>query len=750
MAFCRLLPLLGLLIGGLAWGQDPDPARLTLDRIFSSEDFRPEPGRPFRWIDAKSYAELEPSTKFKGAGELFQVEAATGKKTLLIPVDKLILPGAKEPLKVQDFAFSKDLDLALIFTNSARVWRRNTRGDYWTFRRSTGKLVKLGGDAKPSSLMFAKLSPDGQAVGYVRENNLFVEPADGGAAVKLTADGSEEIINGTFDWVYEEEFDCRDGWRWSPDGKQIAYWQLDTRGVPRFTMIDHTGGNYPKLTTFAYPKTGERNSACRTGVVSATGGPTRWLDVPGDTKTDYYIPRMEWAENPTEIVLQRVNRLQNSNDVMLANPDTGRVRTVFTERDGAWLDMNDDALHWIDGGKAFTWISERDGWRHLYVVSRDGNTIRRVTAGAFDVIRVLKIDEKADCVYFLASPDQATRQYLYRTSLKETGEPERLTPADQTGWNDYQVRPDNDFAIWTHSKFGVPPQTRLIELAKHTPVRPLQTNDKLAAAVGKLARTPVEFFKVDIGGGIQLDGWLMKPPGFDETKKYPILFHVYGEPAGQTVVDRWGGNNYLWHLMLAQQGYLVASVDNRGTHAPRGRDWRKSVYRKIGTLASQDQSAAARELLKRPYIDPARLGVWGWSGGGSMSLNLLFRHPDLYHTGMAVAAVPDMRLYDTIYQERYMGLPQANAEDYKEGSPLTHAAKLKGNLLIVHGTGDDNVHYQGAEKLVDLLIAENKTFTVMPYPNRSHSINEGKNTSRHLYGLLTRYLTEHLPAGPKS
>ncbi|MGL6095682.1 MAG: alpha/beta hydrolase family protein, partial [Fimbriiglobus sp.] len=299
------------------------------------------------------------------------------------------------------------------------------------------------------------------------------------------------------------------------------------------------------------------------------------------------------------------------------------------------------------------------------------------------------------------------------------------------------------------SSFGKPPQTDLIRLPGHTVVRSLAANEKLRAAVAKLTQTPVEFFRAD-ANGVKLDGWLMPPVGYDPTKKYPVLFFVYGEPAGQTAVDRWGGSRHLWHLMLTQMGYAVACVDNRGTPAPRGRDWRKAVYRKIGTLAAAEQAAAARDLLaSHKFLDPARVGAWGWSGGGSMTLNLLFRTPDLYRTGMAVAPVPDMRLYDTIYQERYMGLPQDNPDDYKTGSPITHAAGLAGNLLVVHGTGDDNCHYQGVEKLADKLIELNKPFTMMPYPNRSHSINEGKTTSRHLHGLLTRFLTDNLPVGPK-
>ena len=745
----RFFLLLLLVVSPLAAQQKSSkPSQLTLDRIFVSDDFRSD-AIPFeKWLRDGLFTSLQLSKTQTSGRDLVRFDAQ-GNAEVLVPAEKLIPPNTKEPLRVESYELSQDLDLMLIYTNSAKVWRANTRGDYWTFRRSTGKLAKLGCDAKPSTLMFAKLSPDGTTVGYVRENNLYVEPAEGGIATKLTNDGTTDIINGTFDWVYEEEFFCRDGWRWSPDSKQIAYWQLDTRGVKTFTLVDNTSGTYQTMRTFAYPKTGERNSSCRIGVVSAKGGETKWMNVPGDTSTDYYLPRMEWAGNPQELVIRRINRLQNTVDVMLADTGTGSVKTILTERESTWVDIHDDALQWIETGKAFTWISERDGWRHLYLASRDGSRQRCVTPGEYDVIKVLHIDEKAGQVFFYASPENPTQHYLYRTTLDGTGAPERLTPSNQPGWHDYDISPDGTHAVHTASSFGKPPRVELISLPDHKVIRSLTSNDKLREVVGQLEQSPVEFFRTDIGNAVKLDGWLMKPANFDPAKKYPLMFHVYGEPWGQTVTDRWGGNQYLWHLMLAQQGYVVACVDNRGTPCPRGRDWRKSVYRRIGTLASEDQSAAARELLKRPYLDAERVGVWGWSGGGSMTLNLMFRYHEIYHTGMAVAAVPDMRLYDTIYQERYMGLPQDNAEYYLKGSPITHAAGLKGNLLIVHGTGDDNCHYQGTEKLVDKLIELNKSFTIMPYPNRSHSIHEGKNTTRHLYGLLTRYLNDHLLAGAK-
>jgi dipeptidyl-peptidase 4 len=740
---------LSLVLPSAAFSQAPDPSKLTLDRIFASDDFQGERVPQMKWLDGGGYTTFKPSEKIKGGRDLYRFDSG-GKSELIVAAEKLIPPNAKEPLAIQGLEFSKDLDVLLIYTNTAKVWRLNTRGDYWTFRRSTGKLAKLGGDAKPSTLMFAKISPDGKQVGYVRENNIYVEPVEGGPAIKLTADGTNEIINGTFDWVYEEEFSCRDGWKWSPDGKQIAYWQMNTHGVKMFTMIDNTNGSYPALTTFPYPKAGERNSSCRVGVVPSVGGTTKWIEVPGDTINDYYIPRMDWVESPQELIIQRVNRLQNSIDVMTADPASGKVRTILSDRDGAWLDLHDDAMDWIEKGTSFTWISERDGWRHLYVQSRDGSTLRRITHGDYDVIKVLHVDEKAGQIYFYASPENPTQHYLYKVALSGSSAPVRLSPADQPGWHDYSISKDGTQAIHTYSSFGKPSRVELVSLPDHKVLRTLATNDKLRETVGKLTPTPMEFFRADIGNGVELDGWMIKPANFDPTKKYPVLFHVYGEPAGQTVTDRWGGGQYFWHMMQAQQGYIVACIDNRGTPCPRGRDFRKVVYRKIGVTASEDQANALKDLLKkRPYMDPKRIGVWGWSGGGSMTLNLLLRYPDLYQTGMSVAPVPDMKLYDTIYQERYMGLPQANTEDYKNGSPISHATNLKGNLLIVHGSGDDNCHYQGTEKLVDKLIEFNKPFTLMAYPNRSHSIHEGKNTTRHLYALLTRYLNENLPVGPK-
>jgi dipeptidyl-peptidase-4 len=742
-----LILALNLLVPALASRAD-DPPRLTIDRIFGSGEFHAEGFGPARWLpDGSGYTTLEPAARGPGR-DVVRYGPATGRRDVLVAAERLTPSGAKDPLTIAEYAWSADGKILLVFTNTRRVWRQNTRGDYWTLDLTSGALRKLGPDQDEAALRFAKLSPDGRRVAYVAKNNLYVENIDGGLVRALTTDGSPTLINGTFDWVYEEEWSLRDGFRWSPDGRSIAYWQIDTEGVPEYLLANDTDSLYPTLTQFPYPKVGQRNPAARVGVVDADGGATRWMDVPGDPR-DLYIARMDWAANSDELVIQHVNRLQNTNDVLLCDARSGKVRRAISEHDDCWVDVGDD-LQWVDQGRAFTWLSERDGWRHAYVIARSGEETRRVTEGAFDVLALVQVDAIGGWLYYEASPDNATQRLLYRVPLFRPGGPERITPADQGGTHHYQFSPDARWAIHTYSTFTRPPVTELVSLPDHKVVRTLVDNAALRDKISALARGRSQFFRVDIGEGVELDGWSLEPPGLDAAKRYPLLVHVYGEPAGQTVLDQWGGDRYLWHLMLTQQGYVVASVDNRGTPAPRGRAWRKCIYRQIGILASQDQAAALRALKARwPFIDGERVGIWGWSGGGSMTLNAILRYPELYRTGIAIAAVPDQRLYDTIYQERYMGLPQDNEKGYREGSPLTFADRLAGNLLIIHGTGDDNCHFQGCERLINALIAADKPFTMMAYPNRSHGIFEGANTTRHLFGLMTRYLNQNLASGGK-
>ena len=715
-----------------------------MERIFAADEFQEEPIGTITWSKlGAAYFTLKGAEAGSNGQALVRVDVASGTEKVVVPPSAFIPPGESKPVTVDGFAFSADESQLLIYTNSQRVWRLKTRGDYWVLDIATQDLKKLGGEAAPSTLMFAKFSPDGSRVAYVRENNLYVQNVRDMCITALTTDGSAKLINGTADWGNEEELMIRDGYRWSPDGRLIAFWSFDTTGVEDFHLIDNTQGTYPRVTSFPYPKVGTTNSASRIGMVAAAGGEVRWLDLPGDPR-EHYLPQMEWAPDGGAILVQQLNRLQNVNRVMLWDVMTSTIRTILTETDPAWLE-NENPVRWVNHGKGFVWLSERNGWRHAYRASADGEEFSAITEGEFDVLTVEAVDEAHKWLYFAASPDNPTQRHLYRVPLGG-GKPERLSPANQPGWHTYEVSPDASWAIHRYSTFTKPPVVELIRLADHSVVRVLSDNAKLCEKLDKLDRPRVEFFRVDIGNGLLLDGWCLKSRSLNLSRKHPLLFHVYGEPHGQTVRDAWQGPRGLWHWMLAQQGYLVASVDNRGTNSPRGREWRKCVHRQIGIIAPEEQAAAARALLQRwSFADSKRVGIWGWSGGGSMSLNAIFRYPELYHTALAVAPNADQLLYDTIYQERYMGLPADNRDGYRLGSPITYAKQLKGNLLLVHGTGDDNGHYQGTEMLMNELIAHNKQFTVMPYPARSHAINEGRNTVPHFYALLTNYLHTHLP-----
>jgi len=726
-----------------------DEGLLSLDRIFGSPEFRGQRTGGVEWLpDGNSYSTFSPSKKVKNGVDIFKINPKTGDTTVLVSAENLIPQDLKDPITIEEYSWSPDANKMIIFTNGKRVWRYNTKGDFWVLDLATKSLFQLGKTLPKSSLMFAKISPDGTKAAYVSNHNIYVENLANHEIKPITTNGSNTLINGTFDWVYEEEFDCRDGFRWSPDSKHIAYWQLDASGVRDFYMINNTDSLYSYIIPVQYPKAGQTLSACRVGVIGADGGETVWMKFQGDPRNNY-IPRMEWAASSEELLIQYLNRLQNTNQVFLGNATTGELNNILTETDAAWLDPIDD-VKWLDKGKTFTWISERSGWKHIYTISRDGKTVKPITSGNFDVMEIKLIDDVKGYVYYMASPDNTIQKYLYRIKLNGKGKPERLTPANFAGTNSYDISPNGTWATHNFTAVENPSESYLISLPDHKIVKQLVDNAKLKANYAKLKKLPVEFFKVTIEGNVDIDGMMIKPYNFDPTKKYPVLFYVYGEPASTTVNDRWGGSQYLWHLMLAQKGYIVITLDGRGTPAPKGREWRKSIYQKIGILNSSDQANAAIEVGKKfSFIDPSRYAIWGWSGGGSSTLNAMFRYPDIYKTGMAVAPVADIHLYDAIYQERYAGIPQQSPDSYTQGSPITFAQNLKGNLLIVHGTGDDNVHFQGTEKLINELIRYNKHFTMLAYPNRSHGIFEGKGTTMHLYTELTKYLLEHLEAGGK-
>ncbi|MEP6627010.1 MAG: S9 family peptidase [Ginsengibacter sp.] len=714
---------------------------LTLEDIYSNGTYGQKGYGPVRWMkDSKGYSTLENNTEISGR-DIVRYVAQSGERTVLVSAKQLIPENETKPLAISNYEWSDDNSKLLIFTNTRRVWRYNTRGDYWVLNLKTGKLQQIGKSIEATTLMFAKFSPDASKVAFVSKQNIYVEDLSSGVVKQITSDGGGNIINGTFDWVYEEELDCRDGFRWSPDGKNIAYWQSDTKNIGTFYLIDNVDSIYSRPIPFPYPKVGTGLSAVKVGVIPAAGGTTKWFDLPGDP-ADHYLARMDFIPHSDEVMIQQLNRIQNTNKVWIGDIKSMSFKNIVTEKDTAFLDLHDDT-RWLEGEKYFTWTSERDGWNHLYKISRDGKQVQLITKGDFDVVQISCIDDAKGYVYYIASPDNFTQRYLYRSRMDGKGAAERVTPASLQGQSSYQMSADAQWAIATFQKSGTPPVISLVRLPAHQLVRTLEDNKVLREKYDALHLNPKTFFKIDLGD-VTLDASMIKPKNFNPSKKYPLLFYVYGEPAGSTVQDNWEGGA-LWDQYMSQQGYIVVSVDNRGTKTPRGKAWRNSIYRQIGLLASQDQARAAENMFRNfTFIDTSRVGIWGWSGGGQMTLNCMFRYPKIYKAGLAVSFVSDQRLYDATYQERYMGLLNDNAKGYYNGSPLNFTKGLEGHLMIIHGTADDNVHYQSFEMLVDELIKNNKLFDMMSYPMRSHGIYERENTSLHLRRTMERFWKEHL------
>ena len=672
--------------------------------------------------------------------------------TVLATAAQLTPQGKNEPLKVADFEISADDNMLLIFTNTAKVWRYNTRGDYWILNRGTGQLKQIGKDKPAQSLMYAKLSPDGKKVGYVSDRNIYAEDIASEKTIALTTDGNRQLINGTFDWVYEEEFACRDGFRWSSDSKNIAYWQVDARDTRDYLMLNTTDSIYSFVVPVEYPKVGQSPSSVRIGVVNAAGGSTRWMSIPGDPK-QHYLPRMEWAANNQSLIVQQLNRKQNESKLYVCDISNAAAKNIYTETDKAWIDVksrwNDDdprGWEWVNNGAAFLWVSEKDGWRHIYRISRDGKKETLLTKGNYDIETISAIDEKNNYVYFIASPESAIQRYLYRTKMDGKGKLELVSPATLKGTHAYEISPGAQIALHKFNNRNTPPVSEWIKLPEHTP---LQKNQSIADRIKTVDRKNLDFFTITTEDNVTMDGWMVKPENFDSSKKYPILLYVYGEPGGTTVEDEFKAGKCVNFLGdLSKSGYFYVSFNNRGTPTLKGSAWRKSIYRDIGGINIRDQAMAMKKLLaQHSYLDTARVASWGWSGGASSTLNLLFQYPDIFKTGIAVAAVANQLTYDNIYQERYMGPPQETKADYIKGSPVTYAKNLRGNLLYIHGTGDDNVHYQNAEMLLNELIKYNKQFQFMSYPNRTHSISEGEGTTKHLRTLFTNYLLKYCPPG---
>lgn len=681
-------------------------------------------------------------------GEIVTITLPKNERKTIVNRQLLTPANAQNPLSVRSFQFSADGTKALIYTNTKRVWRQDSKGDYWVADITNNTLKQIGKGKPASSLMFAKFSPDGSKVAYVSEHNIFVEDLATNNIKALTTNGTTRMINGTFDWVYEEEFGCLDGFRWSPDGNSIAYWQIDATKIKNFLMINNTDSIYSFNVPVEYPKVGQDPSACKIGVVDIKSAQTKWLAVPG-SEIQNYIPRMDWIPNTNEVILQQLNREQNQSKLFVANATTGTITEIYKETNQAWIDAQDQFI-WLNGNKEFIYQTEKDGFNHFYRISKDGKKETLITKGDYDVIDLSLVDEKNNTIYFMASPNNATQKYLYKTKLDGKGKLEMVTPSIFPGTHSYSISPNGLFARHTYQSSTVSPVTEWMNFAA---LQPTSMDGSITNQIAKQQpiKNKVEFFKVTTEDGVILDGWMKKPDNFDATKKYPVVFYVYGEPASQTAADVWGaGRNGLYAGDMAKDGYIYISMDNRGAPVPKGTAWRKAIYKNIGVLNIRDQAMATKKLLATyPFMDKDRVAVHGWSGGGSSTLNLLFQYPEIYKTGIAVAAVANQLTYDNIYQERYMGTPFPTTDAYVKGSPITHAKNLVGNLLYIHGTGDDNVHYQNAEMLINELVKHKKVFQLMSYPNRTHGIGEGEGTREHLALTFTKFLKDHCPPGAR-
>ncbi|MFC1531292.1 S9 family peptidase [Gemmatimonadota bacterium] len=700
---------------------------LTVERIFGSDDFGVR-SVSVRWMpDGQHWSTIDADSL--GRGELWQVEARTGRREKLISATELIRSGSEESLPIEGYAFSDDGRRLLLFSESQQVWRARTKGRYYVFDFPTRRLIPVS--EEHGWQMFAKLSPDARQVAFVRDNDLHVTDLASGEERRLTSDGSETIINGTTDWVYEEELDLRDAFRWSPDGSRIAYWRFDQGPVRTYWLVDDLP-LYPELNGVRYPKAGEANSTVRVGSVRLATGETTWFDI--GAEEDIYIARMEWADSSDEVLIQRLNRHQNQLDLLLGDARTGGTSLLFSEREEAWLDANDD-VQWIDDGQRFTWTSDRDGFWHVYLYDRSGRMVSQLTRGSWDVTTFHGVDEEAGRIFFTAASESPMSRSVYSSRL-DGGDMTRI--AGGRGTHSARFSPDFKLFTDTYSSVGSPPVTSLRRVADGGEVRVLEDNAELLDRLDALDLREPEFFTVQADDGSSLNAWIIKPRDFDPGQTYPLLLYVYGGPGSQTVRDAWGGSRYLWHQMLVRDGILVASVDNRGTGA-RGREFEKQVYMRLGQLETADQLAAVRQLGGRTYVDASRIGIWGWSYGGYMALMTTLLGGNQVAAAIAGAPVTSWELYDTIYTERFMRTPQENPEGYSIGAPLSHAAGLRGDLLIIHGTADDNVHPQNTLKMVAELEQAGKHFDMRLYPGQRHGVR-GQTLSVNLYEMMTGFL----------
>ena len=759
---------LALLVAALATAasaQTDAPKRLTLEALFASPEFFGESFQGGRWAESGARLSYVERDRAAGTSDLVELDLTTDQTRTLIDGAALAKPDGDGLVQIEDYQTSADGARTLLYTDSERVWRLNTKGFYYVLDHATGAVTPVA-DRADGFQMFAKFDPDARRVAFVRDRDLFVVDLETGDERALTSNGSPGgVINGTFDWVYEEEFGLRDGFAWSPDGRHIAFFQLDESGTRDFQMTDFRS-LYPETFQFRYPKAGETNAEVRVGVVEVATGQTTFFDTDtwfeGGDETEY-LASMGWtpplADGASDVWMLRLNRDQNHADLLYGDPATGGVTQVLEEENDSYIevetgfsDLSTGTITYLRDGEHFVWRSDRDGYSHLYLYRNDGRFVGQITRGEYDVTDFHGVDEAEGVAYVTTTAESPLERHLYRVPVSfepvarptNGHAPVRLTTGP--GWHSVDLSRDFDYFVDTYSTTASPPTTTL-HRASGERLAVLVDNQALMDRVAAYDLPPAEFMTVPAADGTPLNAYLVRPRDFDPSREYPLLIHTYGGPGSQEVRDSWGGSERLWHHYLAETyGILVAGVDNRGTGG-RGKAFKTATQNRLGILEAEDQIVAAQHFGAMDFVDEDRLGIWGWSYGGYLSLLAMTYGdgPETFKTGVAVAPVTSWRQYDTIYTERYLSTPQKNPEGYDLGSPVTYAANLADHqdLLIVHGDADDNVHVQNTMAMVDALQAEGKQFDLMIYPGRNHGIYGG-NTRMHLFTMLTRYFAESL------
>jgi dipeptidyl-peptidase-4 len=717
-----------LLLANVAISQNTDPNALSVERIWKKFEFYAKGFPGFNGMkDGKHFTKLNQSERgnfitkhayenYKGEGEVLVKEAD------LMPAGKRIV--------VDDYSFNADESMMLILTNQESIYRRSFVADYYVFDLKTRQLSPLTSKGK---ITLATFSPDGTKIAYIFENNLFMRDLGSNLEKQLTFDGKKnEIINGTTDWVYEEEFAITEGFAWSPDSKKIAYLKFDESQVKEFTMT-YYGELYPDLYTWKYPKAGEDNSKVSAHIVDISSAKSERLDL-GQYE---YIPRLKWSNTKNHLVLLTMNRHQSVLKYHLYDADKGGLQTrVFYEETSKTFVEIDDNLLILKDGKSLLRTSEKDGFMHIYKVGFDGSATQ-ITKGNWDVIEFLGINEKTNVIYYASAEKGAIHKGIY--SIELNGKNKKAI-SNETGYNHALFATGMGYFVKISSDANTPNKFTLCQ-ASGKEIAVLEDNAALVSKLNSLKLAKKEFFEIKGAEGM-LNAWMIKPANFDPAKKYPVYFFVYGGPGHNTVLNKFDGNDYMYHQLLAQQGYIVVSVDPRGTMY-RGEAHKKSTYLQLGKLETEDMVAAAKEVAKLTYVDPSRIGIQGWSYGGFMTSLAMTKGADVFKMGIAVAPVTNWRYYDNIYTERFMRTPAENQAGYDDNSPINFVKNIKGKYFLIHGSGDDNVHYQNSMEMITALVSANVQFDLFIYPNKDHGIYGG-NTRNHLFTMMFEYTLKNL------